>query len=132
MLIACAEFSGAFHHLTGDRQTIGWLMFGCCLLLGARILSGGQVFLKAERTLLGALCWVFSVFIFVAAKPDGVAPTAINALQFPRVNGQVFGLEMIVFANQRAIGAVRILLTANLRRGLWFVRRRWCRLRIGH
>lgn len=100
--------------------------------LTTRIFPGRHVVLMAERTLRGALCRgiVVGVFIiFIAAKTNGVSPTAVHAFQLPRIDGEVVGFKMIVFTNQRAVSAVRILLTADLGRRLGFGR--W-RLRFRH
>ena len=58
---------------------------------------------------------------FVAAKADRVAPTALKALQLPRIDRQVFivGFEVVVAANKRTFFAVGILFAFSRWRNRW-------------
>ena len=69
----------------------------------------------AERTLLRIHVGIFFIH-FVAAEADGVAPAAIKALQFPRIDLQIVRLEMVVLADQRALLTRWILLALAGRR----------------
>lgn len=67
----------------------------------------------APRRTVGGIVICGIVILFVTAKSNSVSKSAVSAFQLPRVNREFVGLEVIVFANQRAVVAVGRLLAAN-------------------
>lgn len=93
-----------------------------CIWSAARVLTGAHVIALAKgaaRRTIGR--WFILIVLFVAAESDRVAPTAVETLQLPCIDGQVIGLKVIVFADQRAIGSRGVLLAADFWRCFGFL-----------
>ena len=89
--------------------------------LAARVLSRFQIFQFAKRTdrwiEVRRGIWVR----FVASVTDRITPAAFEALQFPSVDRQIviFGLVVVVLANQRTLFATRVLFAFSRRGDDW-------------
>ena len=108
-------------HCRADRAGVPNLRLLCV----ARVLAGCEIVAVAEGTsggtFGGSILLVLLIVIFIAAEANGVSPAAVETLQFPSVDRQVFGFEVIVFADQRAVSSSLVLLAADLGRRLWFL-----------
>ena len=91
------------------------------LTLGvARVLAWFQIAQMAEGTFLGIIRFVLG--LIVTAVSDRLSQSAIETLQFPRIDRQVVGFEEVIFAYKVAMNAFRILRALSIGGFQWFHR----------